>query len=172
MNWDAIGALGDLIGGAAVVISIVYLALQIRAQNAQSEIAAGLATQQSLQASTFGLIPEENRAVLIKGSSSYRSLSNSDKLAFHLLMLSSFFDFDLSRRLYRQGLFTNEAMRINEQWIADLLSTPGGREYWQLEEHWLNAPAKTAIDELLQRGIGQDFRAKLDMALESPAQRP
>ncbi len=39
MNWDAIGAIGDAVGGLAVVASLVYLALQIR-QNTRSVEAA------------------------------------------------------------------------------------------------------------------------------------
>jgi hypothetical protein len=31
MNWDAIGAVGELIGAIAVLITLVYLAVQIKA---------------------------------------------------------------------------------------------------------------------------------------------
>ena len=30
MNWDAIGAIGEIVGAVAVVISVIYLAIQIR----------------------------------------------------------------------------------------------------------------------------------------------
>lgn len=40
MNWDAIGAVGEIIGAFAVVLSLVYLALQIRTQNRETRIAA------------------------------------------------------------------------------------------------------------------------------------
>ena len=30
MNWDAIGAVGEIIGAIAVVVSLMYLAVQIR----------------------------------------------------------------------------------------------------------------------------------------------
>ena len=33
MNWEAIGAIGEVIGAAAVVITLVYLAIQIRQSN-------------------------------------------------------------------------------------------------------------------------------------------
>lgn len=33
MNWDAIGTIGEIIGATAVVVSLVYLATQIRVQN-------------------------------------------------------------------------------------------------------------------------------------------
>ncbi|MEQ8692993.1 MAG: hypothetical protein RIC89_19425 [Pseudomonadales bacterium] len=37
MNWDAIGAIGEVVGALAVVISLVYLALQIRQNSRQVE---------------------------------------------------------------------------------------------------------------------------------------
>lgn len=40
MNWDAAGALGEIIGATAVVVSVVYLALQIRSARADSASAA------------------------------------------------------------------------------------------------------------------------------------
>ena len=33
MNWDAIGAIGEIIGAAAVVLTLFYLAVQIRQSN-------------------------------------------------------------------------------------------------------------------------------------------
>ena len=33
MNWDAIGALGELLGATAVLITLIYLAVQVRQAN-------------------------------------------------------------------------------------------------------------------------------------------
>ena len=30
VNWEAIGAIGELIGGAAVIATLIYLAVQLR----------------------------------------------------------------------------------------------------------------------------------------------
>ena len=38
MNWDAIGAIGEILGAAAVFASLIYLAVQIRSS---SKIATG-----------------------------------------------------------------------------------------------------------------------------------
>ena len=40
MNWDAAGALGEIIGATAVVVSVIYLAIQIRATRVDSASAA------------------------------------------------------------------------------------------------------------------------------------
>ncbi len=36
MNWDALGAIGELVGASAVVITLAYLAIQIRHSNNQT----------------------------------------------------------------------------------------------------------------------------------------
>lgn len=36
MNWDALGAVGELVGAGAVVITLAYLAIQIRHSNNQT----------------------------------------------------------------------------------------------------------------------------------------
>ncbi len=40
MNWDAIGAVGEIVGALAVVVSLVYLAIQVRRQNRESSMLA------------------------------------------------------------------------------------------------------------------------------------
>ena len=40
MNWEAIGAIGEIVGAFAVVVALVYLALQIRNQNKQAKLTA------------------------------------------------------------------------------------------------------------------------------------
>ncbi len=40
MNWEMISAIGQMLGAIGVIISIVYLAAQIRNQNKESQRAA------------------------------------------------------------------------------------------------------------------------------------
>jgi len=40
MNWEAIGAIGEILGAAAVVVSLIYLAVQIRANHKEVRLAA------------------------------------------------------------------------------------------------------------------------------------
>ena len=56
MNWDAIGAIGEIIGALAVVLSLVYLAIQIRIQNVESREASMHVVAESFResASIFG----------------------------------------------------------------------------------------------------------------------
>ena len=40
MNWDALGAIGEIVGATAVAISVIYLAVQIRKQTVESRLSA------------------------------------------------------------------------------------------------------------------------------------
>ncbi|MGK0260854.1 MAG: hypothetical protein ACI96M_004308, partial [Candidatus Azotimanducaceae bacterium] len=47
MNWEAIGAVGEIIGAIAVLATLVYLAMQMR-QNTQAMKSAGLRSMQDM----------------------------------------------------------------------------------------------------------------------------
>ncbi|MGI9328939.1 MAG: hypothetical protein ACR2PZ_27225 [Pseudomonadales bacterium] len=48
MNWDAIGAIGEVVGAAAVVITLIYLTAQVRQNNRNLEESTSSAINQSL----------------------------------------------------------------------------------------------------------------------------
>lgn len=54
MNWEAIGAIGEIIGAAAVVASLIYLARQMR-QNSENVRSQGLNTKASQTQQLFDL---------------------------------------------------------------------------------------------------------------------
>ena len=62
MNWEAIGAIGDAIGGLAVVASLVYLALQIRHNTRSVEAATYQSVAESMADAAYHLAdtPDES----------------------------------------------------------------------------------------------------------------
>ena len=38
MNWDALGAIAELVGAIAVLLTLIYLAVQIRQNNKLAEV--------------------------------------------------------------------------------------------------------------------------------------
>ena len=50
MNWDAIGAIGELVGGVAVIATLVYLAIQVKHSKALLERNESIALSQMYQA--------------------------------------------------------------------------------------------------------------------------
>jgi hypothetical protein len=48
MNWDAISAIGEVVGAMAVILTLIYLALQIRRSTLESQMAAAHALTNQL----------------------------------------------------------------------------------------------------------------------------
>ena len=137
MNWEAIGAVGELLGAAAVVVTLGYLAVQIKHAKAatadQSRIYRATAIREitletcrderlrMLQTASWGLEPYYREMAEEKGI----SIEDATKLdwgnGYYFWMW------------WGQYASTTEAKdrKELENVIAALGSTPGMREHWE-----------------------------------------
>jgi hypothetical protein len=147
MNWDAIGALAELAAAVGVIITLVYLAVQIRqssslvAQNnklldvsvansirdAQNELSRILACDQTVA------------GVFWKGLTDRSSLSDEEKQQFDSLMYLQF-------SAAQQGLATaSEETMLSLRWT---LGYVGARHWWKDYESLFTEPMREFVREL------------------------
>jgi hypothetical protein len=137
MNWEAIGSIGEIVGGAAVILSLIYLAIQIR-DNTRSQQAAtyhsmvAAKNQVNLKISTSGFAP----AVLLKGSRDYQSLGLEDKHRFNLLMRAILGVCEDIYVQHSKGLADTEDHEINLAMVHNLLQQEGIAQ-WLSRNHYL-----------------------------------
>jgi heme/copper-type cytochrome/quinol oxidase subunit 1 len=83
MNWEMISAVGQMLGAVGVIISIIYLAAQIRNQNKESKRAAMnvLTTHWSDLNRTLVENPE-TAALWLRAPQSFDELDSASKLRF------------------------------------------------------------------------------------------
>ena len=114
MNWDAIGAISEVVGAAAVVISLIYVAIQIRqntiSQNAQMH-------QQLLESQTGanrGIVDNEGIAELVvKANSDFETLTPSELLKLNFVYLNFFNLWHSAYANHERGMLDSS---IWEQW--------------------------------------------------------
>jgi hypothetical protein len=83
MNWEMISAIGQMLGALGVIISLIYLAVQIRAQKKESERAA--VTSLTTQFNEFmrpQIESSELCAIWLRGLRSLEQLDGPSKLRF------------------------------------------------------------------------------------------
>ena len=87
MNWDALGAIAELIGAIAVVATLIYLAAQIR-QNTLSNRNAALQTVSSQYADWLSTIIENESVARIyrAGLADFTQLTEEDRIRFGMLL--------------------------------------------------------------------------------------
>ena len=86
VNWDAIGALAESLGAIAVIVSIVYLAAQVRQTRLQLEAQAeDNITSRAFEA--YNPVYEGNHAAVFrKGLESPETLTDDEAFLFRLMM--------------------------------------------------------------------------------------
>ena len=92
MNWDAVGAVGEVVGAVAVVATLLFVARDIR-QNSKSLAISALrdTTAQWNQWSNMIASSSDLADIVAKGNKAFSNLSESEKLRYGAYV-QSFFD--------------------------------------------------------------------------------
>jgi len=155
MNWEAIGAIGEVIGALAVVVSLIYLASQIRLNNS---LARNDSLQTVLQSEmNFASIIINNADIwdrVIAGESfSDREENRKATILYNLYLLDSanrYFQ-------YTTGYLDNDAWEGRRKTLHQLVR-------WPMFEIWRNSLGASGhskaflkvIDEIRAEEVSED----------------
>ena len=132
MNWDAIGSIGEIIGAAAVVISLIYLAAQVR-QNSKI-VAANTFQSVSAAASKTSMDIAQSphlSKVALKIFSEEPSLTPEEAMQAQLLMRAIFRNYENYFYQYSRGYFEKDVWDGYMVTMTEQLSIPFGKTWWE-----------------------------------------
>jgi hypothetical protein len=151
MNWEMISAVGQMLGAIGVIISIVYLAAQIRNQNKESQRAAMNVLTTHWSDLNRTLVENPEMAVLwLRASRSFDDLDAKSKLRVGA-HLGRFFR--VSDSLYLgvlDGTLDKRLWRGYERTLADVVAYPGFQTWWATRKHWHTDEFCALIDRHIQ----------------------
>ena len=114
MNWEAIGAIAELLGALGVIGSLIYVGNQVRGSIVASSVAAKLSATQMLAAFQDTMLQNPELAVLmVRGRSSYEELSGEDKLLFSTLALKATFMISAQFFQFQRNVLTEDDWHEN-----------------------------------------------------------
>ena len=130
MNWDAVGAVGEIVGAIAVVATLVYLARQLR-QNTASVQASAYQTWvgANLQVN-LATIDQHFSAVAAKGIYDSKDLDHDSFMMFALWNHSIFQMIQATDYMYRLGAIDEALWESEISRAAVHLGLPGVRQWW------------------------------------------
>lgn len=131
MNWDAIGAIGEAVGAAAVVASLLYLALQVRGSIRASAVEAKLESARLLNDFIDQLIlnPELNE-LFMRGVEDLAALSKEEYYRFSNMSLKAFWFFSAAHFQFRMGTLAEDEFHESRSVMRYWLRRPGCRAWW------------------------------------------
>jgi hypothetical protein len=128
---EALGDLGDFIGGIAVVVTLIYLAAQIR----QNTIAIRTASRQEIasgyrEANRILLDPTTARA-FAEGLTVYPEQPFDDRNFFSTVFNDQALFFQGAFALQESGQLDDGTYSAYLNWFVSLVVTPGGTHWWE-----------------------------------------
>ena len=132
MNWDAIGAIGEIIGAGAVVATLGYLAVQIR----QNTKVARSATRQSIAEMTINLnadlVEDRTMAQTLANDLQGETLEIADRIR---LLSRSYRAMRNWENIHCQFL---SGMLSADEWRGFRLNLKATMEWRSMQEYWKN----------------------------------
>lgn len=178
MNWDAAGAVGEIIGAVAVVISVVYLAFQIRKQTDEAKLGAtrelAEQSQQLLDRISSDL---EFTEIYLKAVQNYKGLPDVERL-WVALTFQRFF------RVMEQQIYHIEKGNADPTYFDsfrrvfnEFLTYPGTQQWWPTASDLFSERFQNYVDEHMVKAKAKGYESSFkvqegplsDVSLESDA---
>lgn len=155
MNWDAIGAIGEILGAAAVVSSILYLAKQINANTRSMKANAGYqATHSWAEYNEHITLLSENHlsslADTYDSSASWNETPQEARTRAAVSTRARFQKLEGQYFPYKYGSLDESLWSARSSWAAGLINTPFYKSWWGIEKQ--------------QRICSQEFIAAIESA--------
>ncbi len=151
MDWTIAAALGQLLAALGVIVSVIYLAMQVKETNTQTRLASSQAVDNSLMASWDPIYIPDNFDVWHKALFDPDSLTQSEEFLFNTLMSRVLQSFNLVAAQYARGTYDAHLFQSVAAYYAGFIGTPGGQQYWSRYGHLSVPEARAAVESELEK---------------------
>jgi len=157
MNWEAIGAMGEILGAIGVISSLFYVASQVKQNTLQSKLnttAVKISSSEAINTASndVRLRMAENpelASLFTKGQKDPNSLSEEESIRFRLYLASAVSNVQLIFESSELGV--NELMTPTKNIMSRLLSEAGGKWFWKNYKTDYSEDFQSEIDKLLSK---------------------
>ncbi len=153
MSWDALGAIAEVIGTVAVVVSVIYLAVQVRENtkfSAQEAVATAIDAFNEFD--RLIAVNSDLASILLRGEQSLSSLSPEEQRRFEHLISIEFGVYEgWHTRSWRTGI-GREQDDLMQRMLGERLSNDGIADWWLDYRHEYPLPFLEWVDSFHDPG--------------------
>lgn len=133
MSWDAISAISQAVGSVAVVLSVLYLAVQVHQSNRVAKVAAQDAAAAAVRDVTNTFMDNAEMARIWRiGLENLGSLSVDDQARFFHGTHQFLKAFETIHYHHVNGLMDEQMWAGWQELLRHYIASPGIRHYWNL----------------------------------------
>ena len=155
MNWDAIGAIGEVAGAIAVVATLFYLAGQMRQNSnmlqaqAKRQVLEGMSTdaERFVSLDAFGLTVNPGK----------KELTPVERARQSVLLLSFMGNLEMQFQGLRDGSLDDEFAETLRYRLYTCLANDNGPELWEANRYFFTKSFQDYVDGQIAGGLVEDF---------------
>jgi hypothetical protein len=159
MNWDAIGAIAELLGAIGVIVSLVYLAVQLK-QNTQALRASSYQMLRQEVTETFQsrVATHGLRRSIREGLSDFAQLDEGDAFEFGYWANGIVNTYDNAYYQYRVGMLDRDRWEQQRAALVSMFGNPSFVMWWKTAPPPGMSPEFVALVEKIlgEEGEGAD----------------
>jgi hypothetical protein len=153
VNWEALGAIANVLTAVGVIATLIYLAIQIR-QNTKAVRSSSI--QNLVQSfSTTAQAAVENEYIiplLLKANSGTDSLTEEERARLHFWFIMTFRRFEGVYFQRDLGIVDADVIDGFERSHIAILASKSAQEWWANSKEIFNAGFVSYLEHLLQKG--------------------
>ena len=162
MNWDAISAISQLVGSIAVVLSVLYLALQVHQSTRVAKLATQDAAATALRDVTKPLMENADLERIWRvGLEDIGALSVEERARFFHAAYQFLKAFETIHSHYVYGLMDKQLFEGWRGLLRHYIAAPGMAHYWKLRPDVFSERFRNFVNSLeppaKQRTVGTLF---------------
>ena len=131
MNWEALGAIGELVGGLVVLVTIIYLSIQVRQSAQATRCSTEIQITQMISDWTSAKSIDARYQRIYDELAQGKELSNDDKIYFTWSTSAICAIADGAMDQYKAGLISERCWMTLERIIVGLLTLEFQSHWWQ-----------------------------------------
>lgn len=147
MNWEAVGAIGEILGAAAVVATLAYLSIQIRQNTKVARSATRQAIAQSAQSLTSDVILTPDMAAILLRHLQGEALTPTEAFKLQGRCYRDMRHWENIYYQVREGLLSEEEWPGFRRNLAALFDIPAYRDYWSSESILYSEAFRKEVDD-------------------------
>jgi len=145
-------SIAEIIGAFAVVISLIYVGVQVNDSAGAVRSAAANDANVALQNWYLQIGSDRQTSELFyKALKSEEALSNQEEFQFLMMMHGAFLAFQNSYLLAEEGTIDAELREAITAAVLGVKDTPGMRRYWRQRKSYLHSAFANYVDQLLEQ---------------------
>ena len=132
MNWEAIGAIGEIVGALAVVITLVYLSFQLRNNTYATRASIAQALEDSINNGNLLLAGNPSLAKLYRAGKygDWEALTDDEKFSWSYVAVATCRCLEAALTHERLKQADRQTVALAKETLQQLFSSEGYKRWW------------------------------------------